>query len=351
MLPGSLLGEQVFGGNTPAGSPAGIQALTQYPALVLNNANPVTVYGAVTQIAPYSVLGGAGGITFYGGASTLGGSLYLGGGHNFVSGWGPGIPTNDATNGGLTGDWLIATGGTTAADGDIIRLAYGNDTVFTGANDTVAAGGANVLLSANDSGPLTAFLGTGNSTVFGNQGTGDLVFGGAGNAVIVGGTGGNNTIVAGTGNTTLIGGGNGDLLFGNATGSDMFFASGNETLLGGGSSSDTFFGFSGISSTGNAFMTAANGTGDNSFWAGAGNDTIWTGMGHDTIFVFGDHTRTSGAPAQHLIFGFNANSTLWIGGYTAASFGMAAAGVTLNLSDGTELTFAGIGDASTIRIV
>ena len=123
--------------------------------------------------------------------------------------------------------------------------------------------------------------------------------------------------------------------------------------MGGGSSADTFFGFSDVATAGNAFMTAANGTADNQFWAGAGNDTIWTGLGNDTVFVFADHTAHANTTpgGNDLILGFNANSTVWINGYSDATFGSSSQGVTLTLSDGTQLTFQGTTDPTKIKVV
>jgi hypothetical protein len=99
------------------------------------------------------------------------------------------------------------------------------------------------------------------------------------------------------------------------------------------------------------FMSAKGGTGQNEFWAGAGNDTIWTGLGNDTVFVFADHTANAGAAPNHLIRNFGANDTLWINGYSSSNFTSSSAGTVLNLSDGTKVTFAGITDPNTIKIV
>lgn len=357
-VPGGSLGEQVIGDNAPtATSPASIQNPSGYPALVVNASNPVTVNGAPSQ-GPYSIIGGNGGLTFYGQGSFQGGSIFLGGGQNVLTG--NDLPTGamDATNGGLIGDWTIGIGAG-ATGTDLIRLASGNDTIFVGSQDTVATGGANTLIMSSDADPRssTVFLGAGKVTYFGGSDFGDLILGGGvatGDDVIVLGRGGNGTVVAGTGNTTLVGGGDGDLMFADTNGArQQLWASGNETLLGGGTSSDTFFGFSGISTTGNVFMTAANGTGNNEFWAGSGNDTIWTGLGNDTVFFFADHTThaDSVAAGNDVILGFNPNSTLWIYGYANATFGSSAAGVTLTLSDGTQLTFQGITDPTTIKVV
>ena len=98
-------------------------------------------------------------------------------------------------------------------------------------------------------------------------------------------------------------------------------------------------------------MSALGSSGQNEFWAGAGNDTIWTGLGNDTVFVFADHTAHSGAAPNHVIQNFDANDTLWINGYSASNFTSSPTGTVLNLSDGTKVTFAGITDPSTIKMV
>ena len=70
-------------------------------------------------------------------------------------------------------------------------------------------------------------------------------------------------------------------------------------------------------------------------------------LGTTRFSFFADHTThaDSVAAGNDVILGFNPNSTLWIYGYANATFGSSAAGVTLTLSDGTQLTFQGITDA------
>src|SRR5271166_185918 len=244
---GPAIGQQVIGDNLPSVPPTpSVQNPSDYPAIVVNTSTPVTVTGAPSQVAPYSVIGGEGGLTFFGEGSSLGGSIFLGGGLNTITGTVNQTIAPDSTNGGLVGDWTIGTGGTDVGDSDVIQLASGNDTLTVGANDTVATGASTTLITASNA-ATTVFLGTGNVTYYGGSGSGDLILGNGvatGTDLIMLGTGGNGTVVAGSGNTTLVGGGDGDLLFGD-TGAvqQTFFAGGNETLLGGGASSDTFFGF------------------------------------------------------------------------------------------------------------
>lgn len=352
---GASIGEQVIGGNSPSAplTPS-VQNPAGYPAIVVNASEPVTVTGAPSQTAPYSIIGGEGGLTFLGEGSSLGGSIFLGGGMNTVAGTTNQTIAPDSTNGGLIGDWTIGTVGTDAADSDLIRLASGNDTLTIGANDTISTGAANALITASNA-PVIVFPGAGNVTFYGGSTSGDRVLANnitTGNDLIVLGSGGNGTVVAGTGNATLIGGGDGDVLFGD-TGpvEQQLFAAGNETLMGGGASSDSFFGFSAADSVGNVAMSAGYGTGNNQFWVGAGNDTVWTGMGNDSVFVVADRTANSGSPANDIIYGWNSNNTMYLQGYSSQSFGGSALGVTLSLSDGTQITFAGISDPNSVKIV
>ena len=183
------IGEEVNGDNTPINTWTDVPNSAGYPAIIVNNTEPVTVTGAPYQIAPYSIIGGDGTVedaagrasmTFYGGNSSVGGSIFLGGGQNFMAASDSITGAADSTNGGLIGDWTIGTGGDgSGGDSDSIYLSRGNDTVFIGANDTINTGGANALIQASSTDPVqaTVFLGSGNVTYYGGTESGDLILG------------------------------------------------------------------------------------------------------------------------------------------------------------------------------
>ena len=355
---GTAFGEQVIGDNSAVSVSGGnIQNPAGYPVIIDNASNPVTVTGAPIQVGPYGIEAGEGGLTFHGENSSLGGSIYLGGGNNVLDGVASGNSNPDWTNGGLIGNWIIGTGddGTNSTTTSI-RLALGNDQINVGGNDSIATGGANAQIDVTSTpgAKATVWLGMGNVTFYGGSESGDIVLGQGiptGDDLIIGGTGGNSTLAAGSGNATLIGGGNNDIIFGSQSSTNQqLWASGNTTLFGGGSSSDTFFGGSYLGS-GNVLMSAAGSSGNNQFWAGSGNDSIWTGLGNDSVFVFADHTAHSGTAPSDVVENYAPNDTVYLSDYASWNFTNSGAGTVLNLSDGTQVTFAGITDPNTIKVV
>ncbi|MGG5890613.1 calcium-binding protein [Falsiroseomonas sp. HC035] len=263
------------------------------------------------------------------GTAVTGSEIRLGGGADtVVAGSG-----NDTVVAGA-GDDIVFLGA-----GNDVTYVQGNDTVVTGSgNDTVGVDFGNVLVGGS-SGAITFINGSGTSTVVGGSGT-TTIFGGTGGGLYFGGSAGNNVMVAGDGATTLVGGGSGDVLFAAGPIGDLLVAGPGNTTLSGGSS-----------------------TGNNTFIAGTGNDLVGGGIGNDTIIAgTGDDTYRGGGGEDMFAFfkELSAGGNVLIGdfapgadkitlqGYAdnidalVAGQVKSAAGVTINLSDGTQITFAGI---------
>jgi hypothetical protein len=288
-------------------------------------------------------------------------------------------------NGGA--DTVIALSGdatvTTSDFGAFVFLGDGQDSVTSNAADTVVGGAGSATVSPGTNsdlifslgGPLQFIGGAGASTVvagavaatiFGGASGGSLVFtdgatqyiggggvdtvvglagslfvqGGAGGGLYFGGTAGGNVITAGSGNVTAFGGGVGDVLTATGSACDLFAGGvGAETLTGANSSgANTFF-------AGFGPETLAGGSGNTALVAGAGADVLAGGAGL-TLFLFVDG-RTGGF--SDTISGFDpTHDFVKLAGYSVPETTVVQnatttdGSATIALSDGTQITFAGI---------
>lgn len=303
-----------------------------------------TIVGDDGATQPFSINFGTTGLYFVSGINSVGGAVTLAGGTNTLVGGHTNAPA------GLQGNWAINTAGGKT----VITLGAGADTVVSGGTDTVHAGAANVLIqvaSGNTRGTAVDVT-TGFVTFVGGASSGANINLGQGGGIIQLGTGGGNVARAGNGNTTLIGGGGGDKLIANtvtgAAGTTLY-ATGNDTLVGGGQGADTFFGFSSISGNGNVLINVANAQSGQAVWLGGGNDTVRMGAGADSLVASAAYTDGDG---RDLIIGWQAQDILYVDGY-AGSVTLTDLGssVRANLSDGTRITFQGVGETSAINIV
>jgi Ca2+-binding RTX toxin-like protein len=172
-----------------------------------------------------------------------------------------------------------------------------------------------------------------------------MVTAGSGGVYFSVGVDNNGTVIGGTGYSTLFGGVNSSIDFNSSLGGAAIYASGgNETLNAAASSAPVYFAAG--NSSGNILMTA--GSGADTFSAGAGNDTMTAGSGTD-YFVFFKANTNGGSD---IINDFNTtNDGVFLNGYSAdGTFSSSAAGVTLTLSDSTQITFTNITDSSKIKI-
>ena len=109
-----------------------------YTDIVNLSSHPVTIIGSGGS-APYEILGGTGGTTFYD-STSLGGSIAFGGGANTIAG-------SDSSP--LQGNWLIDVGSGEPTDTDFIVLGSGVDTVQAGAAIVLGGGPGTVITDSN----------------------------------------------------------------------------------------------------------------------------------------------------------------------------------------------------------
>ena len=315
-LPAGTSGELVI-------QKGGLEVLSPGYVAVVADASGITLLG--DGQTNQSVLAGTGGLTYI----TNGGSgtIVAGGGDNRIVT--SGVGWNVSTGGG--NDTLVASSGavTLSAGGgqNAIQLGSGTALVDTTGRDQIQGGtGAatvNVQLGAH-----AFYTGGAGTLLFIDTGAGSTVVGGSGaetifgaNGSYTGGTSGNNLIY---GSGTLTGGGGGDTL--SATGQQA-------TLL--------------QAAAGNETLSAALSTGADTLVAGPGADTLFGGAGKD---VFEFNAATGGGSI--LVQDFTAADSVHLGGYidnpvTSVSGG--AAGTTLQLSDKTTITFAGVTDPTKLH--
>ena len=298
----------------PAGQPAElvktVSGLTVLPGTyvdVVNTAANVIITSSSTSAI--NVLSGPGTFAFQG--TGAGGTIVTGDGNDNIALSGSGsLGWNIAAGLGNNRIAALTTGASTISAGagnNTIQLGGGPSFVLTTGADTIIAGAGNATVTAQPGGSdkITGGAGALNftnadhaSTVTG--GTGSVtVSGGAGGGVFQGGVNGNNDLVAGTGATTLIG------------------RSGGDTLV-----------------------------------AGAGQDSLVMGTGAETI-VF----NNGQAGGIYMIADFLPNlDKLHLGGYGAGeqthllatqSLNAGTGTLTAGLSDGSQISFVGLGHVLT----
>ena len=239
----------------------------------------------------------------------------------------------------------------------------------TGTSDTVAGNAAPMTVYASsaatvfeNSGALS-FIGGAGSSIVGADGTPTAITVGAGGVTFW--TGGNDTSSifgsAGAGATTLLGASGSVMYFSDATSTDgglQFSAGyGNETLDAAGSTTNDFYGAGAnsvsVGSTVYGNDSIVGGSGDDTFTAGAGSDTLTSGAGTNAFVFFASQTD-----GQHdYITNWTSNDSLLLLNYSnsgSANQLMASAtsttdhsGLTITLSDSTQITFSNVGTADT----
>ena len=274
---------------------------------------------------PSTVSGGAGSATLFGGA---GGGSYVGGaaGGNFlVSQAASGV--NTTLTGAGAGDQLFGS-------------ASGNDSLVAGAGaESILGGGGNASITSGSAADVI-FTGSGASTVQGNAG-GDTIVGGSGSLDVAASNG--DAVFAG-GAATITGSSQGADSIAGGAGALSVIGKGGNMLVVAGSSQSTITTGSGAS----LIFTAAGST---SVTGGAGGMQVALGAGNAVV------TEGSGAAIFDVVKGAAGGATVIDGfrpgtdkvalyGYAASERQVTSAGgsTTLNLSDGTRIQLAGVGN-------
>lgn len=312
--------------------------------LVANDGNDVLVSIA----SPDTLVGGAGNDVFFTGTSTS--VDYLGGGHNTV------VTGGDTTISATTGNDVVFNGG-----GHV--LTYGG----TAGTMLIQEGGLNSTVVGGP-GYVATFAGAGHVFDFGADGQSILIGGNASSFFT--GAAGDDTVYAGAGGGSFTGG----------SGNGVFVTHGNSTVTAGVGPSQIYIGDGDVASlvggannvvagsTGNVTLQGSQSTGNNLFLLGDGGDSVVGGQGSDIFYLgagFGQITGGDGPDvyaATHnvggldIIHGFRLGTDqLVLNGFdrSEAQFDLATqlnsgGSTTMNLSDGTKLTFEGVGrmDAS-----
>ena len=201
-------------------------------------------------------------------------------------------------------------------NGSDFYTANGPDTIAAGLgpyNNTVVANGtASVVLYQDSTGSLTFTNGSGSSQVFGTSvagAAGMFIEGGTGRVIAYGGTG-NDTISGGKGiGNVLVAGSGSDVLFGQGT-SDVLSASrGNATLISSGSN-DTLYGGSGANtlSTTDTSTSVIGGLGTNHAEIGANTNYFVQGASGANDIYAGFALGQGVAGGTDLIVGFRAGT-------------------------------------------
>jgi Ca2+-binding RTX toxin-like protein len=391
IVPNGWLGEEVIG--AALADPLNASVAGGYQLVVDQSAAPATVGGGVGLNAQNeTVLAGNGGLTFN--AGTGSGSFVSGGGNNLVTGPSSGGGSWNVYFDGTGSDTLFAGSGTYSvtmgtgsglaflgAGADTVT-SYGADTIIGTTGNTqilvdapgafVFAGNATSMIS-NDGGAATISAGHGQETIFANA-SGGLYF--ANTATL--------TFVNGSGASTFVGGGGNDTLFGGSGSGTYFVGSGNfifdaqssQALVVGGPNSGAAVVFSGFGGDVTLFSTTADNqliasggadvlnaagafSNGNVLFSNAGNDTLIGGPGNDVFVASGGNaTMQAGSGANQFIFqhgqaggndlimNFNGNDGadfFGYGGNAVANIGVSAGSTIVTLTDGTRITFLGLG--------
>lgn len=234
-------------------------------------------------------------------------------------------------------------------DGAVTLPMFYNTVVLDTANATVAG----------SAGPQVVLAGGANVTFKDDQpfASGSIALGSGNDKVTLGARTGSFTIDVGNGNDTISAKGFGEHHISLGSGIDMVTVAGSSTVQGGGGkekvvAQGSFGKLAFIGGSGDASVTGSQ-RGINDFTAGTGNETLVGGasnhLGQDTFtFIKGQ------AGGEDVIKNFSwANDRVYLHGYSLTEVtnalshqSVGATGVTITLSDHTEITFA---DVSTLK--
>ncbi len=244
--------------------------------------------------------------------------------------------TGAATVNAIAGNMFVFAG-SGALD---FRGGSGVSTVLGSANGTATINGGSGAVIALANATLRFIGGTGAATIAAfAAGSALTITGGAGPGIYVGGPAGANSITGGSGRSTIYGGGSGDVLSAGTGGGDVIKAgigaatisatdtNGSHALVGGSGPN--------VILTGNGSANVQVGTGATTIISGSGLDAFHftAGNGNNVViqaFTPGlDFINLLGFPTGEAINAISNHSTI------------AAGSQTIDLSDGTHITFQG----------
>lgn len=312
-----------------------------------NSAIFLSGYNTALSIGQDTVVTGVGQSTVYSsgsnsdivGGTAPGGLLYVS-----LTGAGSTVSTFDSD-----------TSVTVAGSGDIVGggIAASNF-VVTGTADTIIGGSGPETVSATSSpvifdgtGPLSFIGGAGTATIVGTPGGTEAITVGAGGVLFSAnasnaGSINTSTITSGMGATTVFGAPDGVVNFVGSLGGGVFLAyGGNETLNAAGSSTSNLFSAGSLGGS----ASLVGGSGNDTILAGNGSTTMSGGAGSNAFAFFDGSTG-----GHDYITDFSSTDSLFLIGYastqSAASLLSSATvgptGVTLTLSDSTQITFTNL---------
>jgi Ca2+-binding RTX toxin-like protein len=294
-------------------------------------------------------------------------SLVNSSGHDTIVGTGTG---NQADSVSGSNALVVADQGAGGAT-SVSATGTGDGILGAGAGSlSVTISGGSDTLSAGNSGPTTV-VASSSAVIFGGPGTLQFIGQGTGTPTIVGYSGSQENLQIGAGGAvysdngadanvtvgatqaTIFGGAGGVVhVFGSQQGALFVASTGNETID---ASQSTVTG-----ATGNEFWAGPDSTGNDVMIGGAGTNTLAAGAGHDTLtgggssnaFVF-FQSLTLGTNVT-TITDFTASDSVYLLNYhetTDALFATAnvgGGGLTVTLSDKTQITFAGLTQVSSL---
>lgn len=258
-------------------------------------------------------------------------------------------------------DFITANGNAeiiTTFGADSVQFGAGatanNDTIFASAGSTTSVYGSSGQLLFVNAGSAASLVGgatsMGTTSLTGSAGA-DSVNAGQGGVVFNVGSSNNSTVNTGaSGTATIFGAANTQVnLVGGGPGSFAVAAGGNETLNAAGSTGNVWLSVSTAVTTPGATVTMMAGSGNDVLVAGsAAGSTDMTGGSGSDIFAF---FKQATGGAHDFVNNFNtATDSVFILNYDPsgsasslqANATVNASGVTLNLSDGTTVTFTNL---------
>ena len=293
----------------------------------------------------FALTGGAGNDTIFGaGAGTISGgagtnTLIAQSATTTVNSSGTGdtviIAAGAATvtsSGDNTGILMSGTGAVTAnltGNGDTVFASSASSATVTTAHDALVFGGAGTLNFVVGDGAATVVGGAGSAA---NTDSTTQVQGGAGETTVFGSAGSNTTFTSTDGHAIMLAG------------------AGNETLNAAGTSAGNVFASNGDAASNTTWV---GGNGDDAMFVGAGAFSMTGGAGADAYVFY----KSATAGMHDFITDFSDGDGVYLSGYDPSQSAsslvnnaeVSGSGVTITLSDSTQITFSNLTQASQLN--